>query len=77
MYKYYKASSNLRRWTQTAIDCYNRHQKQGSCEGCELYNALESGQCKMIPTIIELVRILKKPNAKRDKGSYKRRVNEL
>lgn len=56
-----KASTSVRRWTQTAIDCY----KRGCvCSGCFYSNFFKDGpqRCQMKTTVLELVRSLGTPN---------------
>lgn len=52
---------SVRRWTQTAVDCY----KRGCvCKGCFYQDFFKnsSQKCQMKSSVIELVRILGKPN---------------
>lgn len=52
---------SVRRWTQTAIDCYKRG---CMCEGC-FYKSFfkdSSQNCQMKSSVIELVRVLGKPD---------------
>lgn len=60
----YAWKSNLRRWTQTAIDCHERN----TCEGCSLYtyclkargnNPLRIAPMRM--AIIELTKLFGRP----------------
>lgn len=59
--EYAKTATSVRRWTQTAIDCY----KRGCvCSGC-FYNDFFKGgpqRCQMKSTVLELVRTLGTPN---------------
>ena len=51
----------VRRWTQTAIDCYKRG---CNCEGCfytDFFNK-SSQKCHMQASVLELVRVLGKPD---------------
>ena len=52
-----KHQPKLRRWTKSAIDCYNRG---CVCKGCE-YQKILSCHCRMKLTVLELVRLLGKP----------------
>lgn len=54
---------NLRRWTISAIECY---QRGCICKGCE-YENLDSG-CQMKHTVVELVRRLGLPNGVEGRG---------
>ena len=51
----------VRRWTNTALECY----KRGCvCEGCwytDFFNS-SSQKCQMKASVLELVRVLGKPN---------------
>ena len=51
----------VRRWTNTALECY----KRGCvCEGCfytDFFNGT-SQRCQMKASVLELVRVLGKPN---------------
>lgn len=51
----------VRRWTNTALECY----KRGCvCEGCfytDFFNGT-SQKCQMKASVLELVRVLGKPN---------------
>lgn len=53
-------ATSVRRWTHTAIECY----KRGCvCNGC-FYSEFFSGnsqRCQMKATVLELVRVLGKP----------------
>ena len=52
---------SARRWTNTALECYKRG---CSCEGC-FYSDFFSGssqRCQMKATVLELVRVLGKPD---------------
>ena len=52
---------SVRRWTQTAIDCY----KRGCvCQGCFYKDFFKDSvqRCQMKSSVIELVRVLGKPN---------------
>jgi len=60
--------ASVRRWTKAAIDCYQR--------GCACTNCYYSGffngspqKCQMKATVLELVRVLGKPNGVEDKES--------
>lgn len=59
--EYVKPGTSFRRWTQTSIDCY----KRGCvCSGC-FYSDFFKGspqKCQMKSTILELVRVLGKPD---------------
>ena len=46
--------NNLRRWTELAIDCYNRH---CICRGCVFQNI----GCRMKSTVLGLVRTIGVP----------------
>lgn len=51
----------VRRWTQTAIECYKRG---CNCEGCfytDFFNN-SSQKCQMKASVLELVRVLGKPD---------------
>lgn len=48
---------SLRRWTQSARDCYFRG---CICSGCPIYEILET-KCRMKQTVLELVRKFGKP----------------
>ena len=51
----------VRRWTQTAIECYKRG---CNCEGCfytDFFNN-SSQKCQMKASVLELVRVLVKPD---------------
>lgn len=53
----------VRRWTNTALECY----KRGCvCEGCfyaDFFNSSNSSQkCQMKASVLELVRVLGKPD---------------
>ena len=51
----------VRRWTQTAIECYKRG---CNCEGCfytDFFNN-SSQKCQMTASVLELVRVLGKPD---------------
>ena len=51
----------VRRWTQTAIECYKRG---CNCEGC-FYRDFFSGssqKCQMKASVLELVRVIGTPN---------------
>ncbi len=51
-------TSNYRRWSETAIMCYDR---KCQCEGCYIKDIL-SDKCMMKYSVITLVRTLGKPN---------------
>jgi len=54
-------AASVRRWTQTAIDCY----KRGCvCSGCFYYDFFKDSpqKCQMKATVLELVRVLGRPN---------------
>jgi hypothetical protein len=54
-------ATSVRRWTQTAIDCY----KRGCvCSGCFYYDFFKESpqKCQMKATVLELVRVLGRPN---------------
>ena len=54
-------ATSVRRWTQTAIDCY----KRGCiCSGCFYSDFFKSSpqRCQMKATVLELVRVLGRPN---------------
>lgn len=57
----------VRRWTTTAIDCYLRG---CNCQDCFYTNFLRnSGQkCQMKASVLELVRVLGKPNVETPRG---------
>ena len=51
----------IKRWTATAIDCYNRG---CICEGCPIYEEIFKGtgnKCRMKQTVIESVRLFGAP----------------
>jgi len=48
---------NYKRWTRTAIFCYERG---GNCRGCPIKNIMET-ECKMKYSVIQLVRNIGKP----------------
>ncbi|MBE7709673.1 MAG: hypothetical protein E7Z93_04405 [Cyanobacteria bacterium SIG32] len=51
----------VRRWTQTALECYKRG---CNCEGC-FYKTFFSGssqKCQMKASVLELVRTIGKPD---------------
>ncbi len=51
----------VRRWTQTAIECYKRG---CNCEGCfytDFFNN-SNQKCQMKASVLELVRVLGKPD---------------
>jgi len=53
-------STSVRRWTKTAIECY----KRGCvCSGCFYANFFKGSlqRCQMKATILELVRVLGRP----------------
>ena len=55
-------NTTVRRWTQTAIECYKRGCR---CSGC-FYNDFFAGspqKCQMKYTVLELVRVIGKPDA--------------
>jgi hypothetical protein len=47
------------KWTQTAIECYQRGCR---CNGCFYENYFTKGKCQMKYTVLELVRQLGAPN---------------
>lgn len=50
---------SIRRWTPSAIDCYERN---CICKDCPIKNFITSQKCQMKATVIELVKALGKPN---------------
>lgn len=63
-------NSLLRRWTQTAIDCYERN---CICEGCIYKDLLETSNCQMKRSVFALLKKLGKPNDENTtfcKGKY-------
>jgi hypothetical protein len=56
-----KGKPTYKRWTKSAIDCYNRGCRCSECE----YPKLLSTPCRMKQTVLELVRLFGKPNIKR------------
>ena len=53
-------SATVRRWTQTAMECYGRGCR---CSGC-FYNDFFAGspqKCQMKHTVLELVRVIGRP----------------
>ena len=61
-------TTTQRRWTQTAIECYERG---CTCEGCILNGVFESqefNKCKMKATVLELVRVFGTPEGIKTKG---------
>ena len=54
-------ATSVRRWTQTAIDCY----KRGCvCSGCFYSDFFKASphKCQMKATVLELVRVLGRPD---------------
>ncbi|OGI18462.1 MAG: hypothetical protein A2287_05490 [Candidatus Melainabacteria bacterium RIFOXYA12_FULL_32_12] len=54
-------TTSVRRWTQTAVDCY----KRGCvCSGCFYSDFFKESpqRCQMKATVLELVRVLGRPN---------------
>jgi hypothetical protein len=62
-----------KRWTKSAIDCYNRGCKCSECE----YSKILTSPCQMKKTVIELVRVLGKPNIKRTVEDITKRQIEI
>jgi len=55
----FKRSANVRRWTKTAEDCFNRGCK---CQGCYFNDFFSNNRkCQMKLTVLELVRVLGAP----------------
>lgn len=52
---------SIERWTPTAIECYERG---CNCSTCPIQKYIKSQKCQMKNTVIELVKILGKPNKK-------------
>lgn len=50
---------SIRRWTPSAIDCYERN---CICTNCPMNEMLESQKCKMKASVLELMRVFGKPN---------------
>lgn len=44
---------SLRRWSESAIECYNRG---CSCNGCPIQNIITSGKCQMKISVLKLVK---------------------
>ena len=57
----YFSGRRPRRWTQTAIDCYNKHCNCKNCHLNKLYFEIQGIKCRMKYYVIELVRLLGKP----------------
>lgn len=55
-------AKKYRRWSQDAINCYNRG---GVCRGCPILDIIE-GNCYMKAAVMELVRVLGAPPKKND-----------
>ena len=51
----------VRRWTQTALECYKRG---CNCEGCfyKDFFSSSSQKCQMKASVLELVRVIGTPN---------------
>ena len=59
-------NTNLNRWTESAIECYNRG---CSCGGCPIQSIMTS-RCKMKITVLKLVQKLGAPKNSIKKGFY-------
>lgn len=55
----------VRRWTPTAIDCYKRG---CDCAGCFFNDFLESSKCQTKASVLELVRVIGRPEGVETKG---------
>lgn len=51
--------SSIQRWTLSAIECY---QRGCICFNCPIKELVKSQKCQMKASVIELVRVLGKPN---------------
>lgn len=51
--------ASIQRWTPSAVECY---QRGCICSNCPIREVIKSQKCQMKATVIELVKILGKPN---------------
>lgn len=64
----YNYKYKIQRWTQSAIDCY---QRGCICEGCPIYELIFKNRgykCQMKAAVIESVRIFGAPPTTEEKG---------
>lgn len=68
MYKYRDLGrvASVRRWTKAAIDCYERGCVCTDCYYKDFFNGSPQ-RCQMKATVLELVRVLGKPNNAEEK----------
>ena len=52
-------SGSIQRWTPSAVECY---QRGCICLNCPIKKLIKSQKCQMKATVIELVKVLGKPN---------------
>lgn len=50
---------SIQRWTPSAVECY---QRGCICSNCPIQEFIKSQKCQMKATVIELVKVLGKPN---------------
>ena len=60
-YHYLGVTNEYKKWTQSAIDCYERH---CACDGCIIKEIMTSQKCMMKAFVLELVRLYGIPQKK-------------